>query len=78
MGVVAFTTNLLAERSGIRIRTIYRYFPSKLGILTALTVRLYNDIADPSVTLSALMSMTMTEMGRLRRLYSRATDNRSA
>jgi AcrR family transcriptional regulator len=46
VGIVAFTTNLLAERSGIRIRTIYRYFPSKLGILIALAVRLYGDIAD--------------------------------
>ena len=46
VGVIAFTTNLLAERSGIRIRTIYRYFPSKLGILMALTVRLYGDISD--------------------------------
>ena len=46
VGVVAFTTNLLAQRSGIRIRTIYRYFPSKLGILMALTVRLYGDITD--------------------------------
>jgi len=45
VGVVAFTTNLLAQRSGIRIRTIYRYYPSKLGILKALTVRLYGDIA---------------------------------
>jgi AcrR family transcriptional regulator len=46
VGVITFTTNLLAQRSGIRIRTIYRYFPSKLGILTALTVRLYDDVAD--------------------------------
>jgi AcrR family transcriptional regulator len=54
VGVVAFTTNLLAERSGIRIRTIYRYFPSKLGILTALTVRLYGDISDQLQAFSAL------------------------
>ena len=46
IGVVAFTTNLLARRSGIRIRTIYRYFPSKIGILMALVVRLNDDSAD--------------------------------
>lgn len=52
VGIVAFTTNLLAQRSGIRIRTIYRYFPSKLGILMAVTVRLYDDIADQVETFS--------------------------
>ncbi len=46
VGVVAFTTNLLAQRSGIRIRTIYRYFPSKLGILMGLLVRLNDDSAE--------------------------------
>jgi AcrR family transcriptional regulator len=52
IGVVAFTTNLLARRSGIRIRTIYRYFPSKIGILMALVVRLYSDIANEMETFS--------------------------
>jgi AcrR family transcriptional regulator len=54
VGVITFTTNLLAQRSGIRIRTIYRYFPSKLGILTALTVRLYDDVANPGQVFSEL------------------------
>ena len=43
VGVVGFTTNLLAERAGVRIRTIYRYFPSKLGILNALVIHLNED-----------------------------------
>lgn len=43
VGVVGFTTNLLAERAGIRVRTIYRYFPSKLGILRALIIHLNDD-----------------------------------
>jgi AcrR family transcriptional regulator len=42
-GVASFTMNLLAQRSGIRIRTIYRYFSNKLDVLTALLVRLNND-----------------------------------
>jgi len=48
VGVEAFTTNLLAERAGIRIRTIYRYFPNKLSILTALLLRL-NEECDASL-----------------------------
>lgn len=43
VGVVAFSTNLLAERADIRVRTIYRYFPSKVGILSALMNRLNED-----------------------------------
>jgi len=46
VGVVGFTTNLLAKRADIRIRTIYRYFPSKLGILSALMLHLNDDSAE--------------------------------
>lgn len=46
VGVVGFTTNLLAERADIRIRTIYRYFPNKLGILTALIIHLNEDFEE--------------------------------
>ena len=40
VGVVGFSTDLLAERAGIRIRTIYRYFPNKVGVLRALLLHL--------------------------------------
>ena len=40
VGVVGFTTELLAQRAGIRIRTVYRYFPNKLGVLRALLLHL--------------------------------------
>jgi AcrR family transcriptional regulator len=46
VGVVGFTTNLLAERADIRIRTIYRYFPGKLGILGALMEHLNEESRD--------------------------------
>lgn len=46
VGVVAFTTNLLAERANLRIRTIYRYFPNKLGILKALLLHLNSESAE--------------------------------
>ena len=34
-----FNTNLLAKRAGIGVRTIYRYFPNKLAVITALGER---------------------------------------
>ena len=54
VGVVGFTTNLLAQRANIRIRTIYRYFPSKLGILSALMTHLNDDSAERLNQLSEL------------------------
>lgn len=35
-GLEAFNTNVLAERAGVRIRTVYRYFPNKLAVITAV------------------------------------------
>ncbi len=40
VGVEAFNTNLLAERAGVGLRAIYRYFPNKLTILIALAERM--------------------------------------
>jgi AcrR family transcriptional regulator/predicted GNAT family N-acyltransferase len=40
VGVDAFNTNLLAERAGVGIRTVYRYYPNKLVILAALMERI--------------------------------------
>lgn len=40
VGVGSFNTNLLAVRAGLRIRTIYRYFPNKLAVIAALTRRM--------------------------------------
>jgi AcrR family transcriptional regulator len=54
VGVVGFTTNLLAERADVRIRTIYRYFPSKLGILSALMHHLNADSEKRFVEISKL------------------------
>lgn len=39
VGVEAFNTNLLAERASVQVRTIYRYFPNKLAIMTAVAER---------------------------------------
>ena len=58
VGVERFNTNLLAERAGIRVRTVYRYFPNKYAVIIALTeamtgqwelwnAGLYERLADP-------------------------------
>ena len=36
VGVNGFNTNLLAQRAGVGVRAIYRYFPNKWAILTAM------------------------------------------
>jgi AcrR family transcriptional regulator len=40
VGVDRFNTNLLAERAGVGLRAIYRYFPNKLAILVAMAEQL--------------------------------------
>jgi AcrR family transcriptional regulator len=40
VGLEAFNTNLLAERAGVGLRAIYRYFPNKLAILVAMAEQL--------------------------------------
>lgn len=39
VGVGGFNTNLLAERAGVGVRAIYRYFPNKWAILVAMAER---------------------------------------
>ncbi len=36
LGVEGFNTNILAERAGLGIRAIYRYFPNKLAVLVRM------------------------------------------
>lgn len=40
VGFEAFTTNLLAKRSGIGTRAIYRYFPNKFALVAELARRM--------------------------------------
>lgn len=37
VGVEGFNTNLLAQRAGVRVRTVYRYFPNKYSVIVAVT-----------------------------------------
>lgn len=57
-GIEEFNTNRLAERAGVRVRTVYRYFPNKLSVITAVAERMteewngwfggFETLADPS------------------------------
>ena len=38
-GVEEFNTNLLADRTGVGVRALYRYFPNKYAVLAALGER---------------------------------------
>ncbi len=39
VGVDAFNTNLLAERAGVAVRSVYRYYPNKLAVIVGLAER---------------------------------------
>ncbi|MBW2243664.1 MAG: TetR/AcrR family transcriptional regulator [Deltaproteobacteria bacterium] len=43
VGIDGFNTNLLAERAGVRVRTVYRYFPNKRAVVIALAQRVVAD-----------------------------------
>ena len=40
VGLQGFNTNLLAERAGVTVPTVYRYFPNKLAVIDELARRL--------------------------------------
>ncbi|SDP64709.1 TetR/AcrR family transcriptional regulator [Desulforhopalus singaporensis] len=46
VGLDDFNTNMLAEHAGLRVSTVYRYFPNKLAILTALVQNLRDTIIE--------------------------------
>jgi AcrR family transcriptional regulator len=80
VGMEGFTTNLLAERANIRVRTVYRYFPNKYAVIIALTEALavqwdrwmtdyYEKIADPRVDWRrSIRSTTVEWLRRARRV----------
>ena len=46
LGLEDFNTNLLAQQAGLRVSTVYRYFPNKHAILTALVQNLRDAILE--------------------------------
>jgi len=62
VGWDGFNTNRLAERTGIGVRTIYRYFPNKLAVVSTLARRMtdewdewLSELARPSESEDALI-----------------------
>jgi AcrR family transcriptional regulator len=45
-GATAFTTNRIAQAAGVPVGSVYRYFPDKQAIVTALAVRYWSDFED--------------------------------
>src|SRR5438067_1221422 len=45
-GAAAFTTNRVAERAGIPVGSVYRFFPDKSAIVEALAVQYWSDFED--------------------------------
>ena len=39
VGIDVFNTNLLAERAGVAVRSVYRYYPNKLAVIVGLAER---------------------------------------
>jgi len=80
VGVEGFNTNLLAQRAGIRVRTVYRYFPNKYAVIIALTealavewdrwmADLYEHLADPRADWRLALRGTRVEwLGNARRV----------
>jgi AcrR family transcriptional regulator len=64
VGFDSFNTNVLAERAGVRVRSVYRYFPNKFAVMAALWKKMLGewddllantlaDVADPATDLRA-------------------------
>ena len=57
-GIAALNTNLVAERAGINIGTVYHYFPDKIAILLELSK------ADRDLRSSYIIDKVSEQIGR--------------
>jgi len=46
VGFDALTTNVIAERAGVNVASVYKYFPNKYAVLTALAERMRDEQLD--------------------------------
>lgn len=59
VGIDGFTTNLLAERAGVPVRTVYRYFPNKLSIVATLASRVWSIVVEQLDGFAAVADTSM-------------------
>jgi AcrR family transcriptional regulator len=83
-GVAALNTNVIAERAGLSIGTLYEYFPNKEAVLIAMARRrlaqdervvrqaLYDAIDDPAAPLIRIAIRTLVALQRERPKVRRA------
>ncbi|MBR0555538.1 TetR/AcrR family transcriptional regulator [Ciceribacter sp. L1K23] len=64
-GVVSINTNLVAERAGVSIGTLYQYYPDKEAILVALVRRERESLLESLRTIAANSPTALEEMVEL-------------
>lgn len=70
-GWEGFSTNLLAERAGIGVQTLYRYFPNKLSVVATLARRLTDDWGSWFADLDTLPESTSPGISGIKLLLHR-------
>lgn len=68
-GADGLTTKRLAERAGIRVRSVYRYFPNKLAVICAVAERMAERERDAFVAGLALSGAEVPWRLALRRTF---------
>ena len=68
-GADGLTTKRLAERAGIRVRSVYRYFPNKLAVISAVAERMAERERDAFVAGLALSGAEVPWRLALRRAF---------
>ncbi len=60
VGLDGFNTNLVAERAGVNISAVYKYFPNKYAILATLAVRLNDKQTEIVLDYVAILTETIS------------------
>jgi AcrR family transcriptional regulator len=69
-GAEGLTTKRLAERAGIRVRSVYRYFPNKLAVICAVAERVAEREKEAFVAGLALSGPEVSWRRALRRAFT--------